>query len=75
MDQMGPNSQAASTSQERKRPKARSYRRDGYWFFQLAEDKVFGPFDKVYDTVMEDRNFKERELSSREVTHLLLEFA
>jgi len=62
-------------SEKPKKPKPRSYRRDGYWFFQLAEDAIFGPFDKVYDTVIGDRKFEERELDQRETTELLLQFA
>lgn len=57
------------------KPKARSYRRDGSWFFQFAEGVVFGPFDKVYEATMADRDYRERELDAREATHLLLQFA
>ena len=55
--------------------RARSYRKDGYWFFQFAEGVIFGPFDKVYDAVMKDREFEERELDKNETTRLLLQFA
>jgi hypothetical protein len=69
------NTSNSSKAKHPQQPKARSYRKDGYWFFQLAEDTVFGPFDKVYEAIMADRVFEERELDSREATHLLLQFA
>ena len=53
----------------------RSYRKDGRWFFQLSGDTIWGPFDRVIEAVMADRQFAERELDEREVARLMLEFA
>ncbi len=63
------------SSQENSTKKLRSYRQDGFWFFQLAEGAIFGPFDKVYDAIMKDREFEERELSQKETIDLMLQFA
>ena len=56
-------------------PKARSYCRDGLWFIQLAEDMIWGPFDRVIETVMADRQVEERELDARETARVMLQFA
>jgi len=72
------NTNAPTTTASDDQPeavKARTFRRNGAWFFQLAGDTIFGPFDKVFDTVMGDREFCEREMEPREVIQFMLQFA
>lgn len=69
------NNQEQERSESQPSPKPRSYCQDGFWFLQLAEDVILGPFERVYDVVMADRNTEEKELDSNEFTRFMLQFA
>jgi len=69
------STQQRFTAKKLSTSKPRSYRQDGVWFFQFAEDMILGPFERVYDVVMAERQTEEKELDSNELTQFMLQFA